>query len=83
MSRGDSDIGQDYHQITEEEQTRYFEEEEYDAEFARGPIVSLEDRTHPLVVRGYGTAPGRMKLRCCRETVRLINLILHNNILLV
>ncbi|XP_071527681.1 laminin subunit beta-1 isoform X2 [Panulirus ornatus] len=51
-------FGESYRKNTEEEQTLEYEEEEYDLEFARGPFISVEDRTHPFVVRGLGAAPG-------------------------
>lgn len=56
---GSVGFGQTYHKNTEEELTFDYEEEEYDPAFERGPVISLEDRTHPLVVRGFGVAPGR------------------------
>lgn len=55
---GSVGFGQTYHKNTEEELTFDYEEEEYDPAFERGPVISLEDRTHPLVVRGFGVAPG-------------------------
>ncbi|XP_047469022.1 laminin subunit beta-1-like isoform X2 [Penaeus chinensis] len=56
--RGSVGFGETYHKNTEEELTFDYEDGEYDPAFERGPVISLEDRTHPLVVRGFGVAPG-------------------------
>ncbi|KAG7166952.1 Laminin subunit beta-1-like, partial [Homarus americanus] len=57
--RGDVGFGESYHRNTEEEQhTLDYEEEDYDEEFARGPIISEVDSKHPFVVRGFGASSG-------------------------
>ncbi|KAB7494579.1 Laminin subunit beta-1 [Armadillidium nasatum] len=50
-------VGEEYLKNTEEDVYDY-EEEVYDPEFARGPVVSPEDLLHPFVIRGFGAAKG-------------------------
>nr|XP_045621460.1 laminin subunit beta-1-like isoform X3 [Procambarus clarkii] len=57
VSRGSEvGFGESYHRNTEEDQlTLEYEEEDYDERFARGPVISEADRTHPFVVLGLGS----------------------------
>lgn len=59
---GEEGFGETYRKNTEEEvaETQVYEEEGYSEEFARGPYISEQDRLHPLVLRGFGSSPGRI-----------------------
>lgn len=51
-------VGEDYLKRTEEDIVYDYEEEEFDAEFAKGPVLDPNDQYHPFVIRGFGQTRG-------------------------